>query len=214
MTLENSAENCHKRRAETVVAHRSALTRMRKDRTMAKRPLPTPEELRQLLDYDPETGKLFWKERPLGLFPDDRSGKIWNTRFAGREAFAKQVTGYLQGGVWGTRVLAHRAAWAITHGRWPDAEIDHINGKRDDNRILNLRAVSHQENCRNSRRPSNNTSGHVGVIWCKRSKRWVARISMDKKIKHVGAFRKKLDAIAARKQAEQDFCFHANHGRF
>lgn len=211
--LADSAVFCQKRRAETVVAHRPALTTPRKDRDMAKRPLPTPEELRQLLDYDPETGKLFWKERPLSLFPDARSGKIWNTRFAGKEALPVQYIGYHAGLIFGSKVLGHRVVWAIHTGEWPVDEIDHINGDRTDNRIANLRAVSHRENCKNSKRPAHNTSGQVGVVWCSRSHRWLARIKAERKTLHLGAFLAKSDAILARKNAEVRFGYHANHGR-
>src|SRR5690625_5199426 len=54
---------------------------------MADKILPTPEQLRELLRYEPETGKLYWKARPAELFKDKRSHGAWNARYAGKEAF-------------------------------------------------------------------------------------------------------------------------------
>ena len=48
------------------------------------------------------------------------------------------------------QIFAHRIAWFLYHGKWPEKYIDHINGNRSDNRIENLREVSHSENCKNS----------------------------------------------------------------
>jgi hypothetical protein len=49
----------------------------------------------------------------------------------------------------------------------------------------------------------NNTSGHPGVVWHKRDKRWLARIKFQGKTHHLGSFSHKDDAIACRKRAEQ-----------
>ena len=92
---------------------------------MASKPLPSPEDLRQLMSYDPETGKLFWKERGAEWFTDgtyhtaEVQAQIWNTKYAGKEAFTPlNSCRYHTGAVLGKILLAHRIAWAITHGRW------------------------------------------------------------------------------------------------
>lgn len=174
----------------------------------------TPKEMRKLLRYERETGKLFWLERPREMFPDERAWKIWNTRYAGKEAFtADNGNGYRRGAVFDKMYRAHRVIWAIHTGAWPDDHIDHINGVRDDNRIDNLRAVSHAENQKNCRGRKDNTSGVMGVHWYKRRGAWQAYIKVAGKNKHLGYFKSKEDAIAARAAAEIEYGFHENHGR-
>ena len=181
---------------------------------MAKKQILNPDELRNLLDYDPETGVLTWKPRPASMFPDERAASRWNARFAGRPAFATvNGNGYLVGGIAGRMHKAHRVCWAILHGEWPTVEIDHENGDRTDNRNANLRAVTPVENHHNKKRPENNTSGVIGVCWHKPSGKWLARIMASGKEKCLGYFRDIAEAAAARKAAEIELGFHANHGR-
>jgi hypothetical protein len=96
-------------------------------------------------------------------------------------------------------------------GREPDM-IDHVNGCRDDNRVENLRAASHSDNMRNSRRPANNTSGFAGVSYKRQTNRWVAYILVGKTRKHLGYFSSKEEAHAARVAANIKYKFHPNHG--
>lgn len=179
--------------------------------------LPPTELLRKLLRYEPETGKLFWKERSVDMFSDgkqtaEHNCASWNEKYAGKEAFTAGDRGYKQGLILGRNYKAHRVIWALVNGEWPD-NIDHINGIRDDNRIDNLRSVSQAENNRNAKRRSNNTSGVCGVHWYKRGNKWVAQIRADGNIKHLGYFTDFDDAVAARKEAEIEHGYHENHGR-
>lgn len=99
------------------------------------------------------------------------------------------------------RIYAHRVAWAVMTGAWPETEIDHINGKRDDNRWINLREVSRMQNCWNSAPGKNNKSGVKGVSWYKRDGTWEASIRTDGKRRFLGRFPLLEDAIAARRAA-------------
>lgn len=181
---------------------------------MAKVTLPTPEELRQLLRYDPETGKLFWLSRPRAMFKTDSQHKTWNARFAGVEAFtAVKSNGYRHGRIWGQHVYAHRAGWALVHGEWPSEQVDHINGDRADNRLSNLRAVSNAQNCMNRSLQRNNTTGTVGVYWHAPSARWTARVHVRGKQVSLGYFKSKAEAASARALAAKEYGFHENHGR-
>lgn len=144
---------------------------------MSKKILPTPEELRQLLRYEPETGKLYWKERPASMFKTKQSHGTWNTRFAGKEAFTAVGThGYRVGSVNYKTILAHRVVWAIHYGSWPSEFIDHVDNDGLDNRIDNLREATASENGMNRGRQENSTSGYKGVHWHSGNKAFHAQI--------------------------------------
>lgn len=178
------------------------------------KPLPSAELLRKLLRYEADTGKLYWRKRSLDLFKSSGSCKTWNTKYAGKEAFtAIHWKGYAYGTVLYKVCRAHRVCWAIHHGSWPENEVDHINGVRTDNRISNLRDVSPLENRKNSKTPSNNSSGHIGVRWHAAAKKWQATIGVNKTSVYLGLYDKIDDAISARQLAERRYGFHKNHGR-
>lgn len=85
--------------------------------------------------------------------------------------------------------------------------IDHINRNPLDNRRKNLRFVTQRQNCLNRSINKNNTSGHTGVIFDSRIKKWCARISPFNKSIHIGSFSELKDAINARKTAELKYGF-------
>lgn len=172
---------------------------------------PSQDVLMKLLSYDPDTGLFVWKTRPRELCPSDRSWNTFNSKSAGKKAFAtKCVNGYLAGRLFGKDYYAHRIAWKIHYGCDPVNQIDHINGNRTDNRIKNLREVTHRENSLNQKHRSTNTSGHMGVD-IDRGK-WRAHITIHGKFKHIGYFDTMVEAIAARKAAEEEYGFHKHHG--
>lgn len=172
--------------------------------------IPSPEELRKLLRYEPETGKLFWYERPRALFETKRHFSIWNVRYAGKEAFtAIDRNGYKYGSIHGVLYRAHRVIWAIQTGQWPLDQVDHINRSRTDNRWFNLREATNTENCRNVSFKKTNTSGIKGVSWNTKLGRWVAQISCDRKKIHLGYYYDINDAAAAYATAAKKY-----HGDF
>ena len=58
----------------------------------------TPRLLRELIRYEPETGKMFWKERDPRFFADTGSAFLWNVDNAGSEIFEKtSADGYRKG---------------------------------------------------------------------------------------------------------------------
>ena len=175
--------------------------------------LPPAPALRLLLRYEPSTGQLFWRERPVEMFPDAVAARRWNGAFARKEAFKSNKRGYATGCILYRTLFAHRVIWALVYSAWPSNDIDHISGEKDDNRIENLRVVSGSENMRNKKRYSNNLSGRVGVVFHRRDKRWHARIRVNNKKIHLGAYRTFEEACAARSIAEDRLGFHRNHGR-
>ena len=179
---------------------------------MKKTQIPSQAELHELLEYDPISGKLFWKTRPIEKFQAPRIGRTWNTRFAGKEALsALRKDGYLGGAINYTNYLAHRVIFKMLHGYDPD-QVDHDNRNRTDNRPHNLIDGSATDNSRNCKLYRNNSSGFVGVHWDKSRHKWVAAITVAGKMKHLGRFEDINDALEARQKAEQHHNFHPNHG--
>lgn len=173
----------------------------------------TADIARQLLRYDPWTGKLFWRHRERKWFKSDGSWKRWNSLHAGQEALAAlDKDGYLRGRMLGKTYRAHRIAWLIETGRWPENEIDHLNGFRNDNRIKNLRDVTHSENGKNQKLSAVNTSGASGVHWDKRQRKWRARIEVSGTRRCLGLFDDLSEAVKARDAAAAEYGFHPNHG--
>lgn len=156
------------------------------------------EKLRSLLRYDPETGMLFWRERPSGLFKLVRDANAWNARFALKEAFTQTSKwGYKVGLISGLPYRAHRVAWTIQTGAWPKNDIDHVNGNRPDNRFCNLREATRSENNRNTSARSKSTSQFLGVCWTTERSKWLVRAKINGRVRHIGSFKSEIDAARA-----------------
>lgn len=161
------------------------------------------DTLRDLLRYDPDTGKLFWKPRPVSMFrgsdsrPPEVAAKLWNARDAGTEAFtASDKSGRRFGKVLGKRVQAHRVAFAIHHGYWPRL-VDHSNGDPSDNRIANLREASRAQNGQNAA-SRGGRSKYCGVSYEPRHKKWVAQCSGEPgQGRYIGSFKTEIEAARA-----------------
>ncbi len=174
---------------------------------------PTASILRQFLRFDEDTGKLFWRRRSVEHFKSKNSWARWNNMHAGKQCFTQVSNrGYLTGKVCGKTMSAHRVAWAVHFGSFPENQIDHINGQKTDNRISNLRDVRPVDNQRNLSKSTRNTSGVVGVS-CDRGT-WVAYISTPEAGQIIlGRFKTKGAAIQARRLAEEREGYHPNHGK-
>jgi len=90
--------------------------------------------------YDPLTGHL------TRIAPTVRSNGRMHRQGIGKRVGSPTRSGYVQVGFNGRAVLAHRIIWLMQTGKWPDLQIDHINGIRNDNRLANLRVVSNAQN--------------------------------------------------------------------
>ena len=130
----------------------------------------TQVRLQELLSYDPETGIFRWKV--------DRNGNAKKGEVAGSIA----SDGYRAIRIDGRHYFAHRLAWFFVHGMWPADQIDHLNGRRADNRLANLREATNRENQQNLRRArSGSRSGLLGVSWHGQKGRWRAEIRYNGK---------------------------------
>lgn len=167
---------------------------------MAKKPLPTQATLRQLLDYNPKTGLLTWRERT------GKWSSRWNKRYAGEIAGCKKSDGYICIKIYDHNLLAHRVIWAWAHNAWPEC-IDHRDGNPSNNRLRNLRAVSPSINSRNQKKHSSNTSGRTGVSWYAPTQKWLASVKIAGKSIHLGHFSDFNEAVEARRIAENKMGF-------
>lgn len=169
------------------------------------------EEVRQLLHYNPDTGNLTWLPRHESHFMSVGSCKRWNARYAGQLAGSIESNGYIDVAIFNVLYKAHRIAWLIHHGEWPDV-VDHVNRIKSDNRLVNLRSVTQSVNMQNATMRSDNTSGHVGVAWYKSTNKWRARIKIEGRDVHLGLFDTFWEAAHARNVVSQHHNFHPDHG--
>jgi hypothetical protein len=152
----------------------------------------TQNELKELLNYDSTTGVFTWKK------------KVTKNKMIGDRAGSTNKDGYETIMLEGKNYASHRLAWFFVHGVWPAECIDHINLDASDNRIANLREASRAENNRNTKAPSNSSTGIKGITWNKDCKKWAAKITVNKKQKHLGVFAdiEEAKAVLAKVRAE------------
>ncbi|WP_239006796.1 HNH endonuclease [Enterobacter hormaechei] len=159
-------------------------------------------DIRDLIDYNPETGVLTAKANFSG-------------RQAGSVIGSQTWQGYYAFSLFGKKCFAHRLAWLLHYGEWPSQPIDHINGIKTDNSIRNLRICSLSQNQFNKPTQKNNTTGVKGVYWNKRDKRYVASVQFNGK-KYSAGHHKDIDSAkeAVMKLREKLAGEFTNHGEF
>ena len=135
-------------------------------------------------------------------------------RYTGRLAgWESSQDGYIWIRLNGRLYAAHRLVWLYVYGEFPPEFIDHINHIRNDNKLKNLRCVSHAENMKNRPLTCKNTSGYSGINYNAKNKAWQINIGVKGKSKTLG-YRKDLeDAIKIRKAAEKNYGYHENNGK-
>lgn len=151
----------------------------------------TIQRLHEVLDYNKETGVFIWKHRDTHK---DKIGKI---------ASIKKPNGYLAICIDGRYYYAHRLAWMYVYGEFPNV-IDHIDAKKENNCIKNLRSVTQKINVQNVVKiRKHNSLGVLGVH--KRGNRYRASLNVDKKRINLGTFNSKELAHQAYLEAKRKF---------
>jgi hypothetical protein len=159
----------------------------------------------QCFILDPGTPSgLRWRERPREHFPERTEDcAIWNGHYAGKPAGTPNDEGrwHVSLTFAGRKrsLKTHRICFALEHGRWPDDEVDHINGAESGNKADNLRAATHGQNMQNQKTNVRNTSGYPGVSPAKRRRgsKWHAQIGIDGRHIHLGYFDDEEEAFWA-----------------
>ena len=175
----------------------------------------TTELVRELLNYDQDTGLFTWRSRGRHWFKSQRSFRSWNTRFSGRVSGAVWASprGYptLRLTLFGEDWLVHRLVFLWMGEALPE-QVDHLNRDSVDNRWDNLCASSQEENTKNRSMQGNNKSGVTGVHWHKPSGKWLAQGSLNGKRKHLGLFTDLLEAKRAVRAFRVENGFSVGHG--
>lgn len=157
----------------------------------------TAVRLRELLHYDPVTGIFTWKVR------------VSQRMRAGSKAGTLSTKGYIVIGIAGKFYRAHRLAWLYMTGEWPEHEVDHRIGVRDDNRWSELREATQAQNMQNRPALNSSSTGVKGVVWRDRQKKYQARLTVSGKRISLGYFHALEDASAAYAAAARE-----HHGEF
>jgi hypothetical protein len=132
-------------------------------------------KLHQELDYNSFTG--FFTRRSTG----ERACRTDHTK------------GYFRVFVLGKYYKAHRLAWYYYYGKWPVKQLDHIDGNKSNNAILNLREVTQTQNMYNQTKAhKQNKSGVIGVGVS--GKNFVSKIKVGDKLEHLGTYKTKEEA--------------------
>lgn len=151
--------------------------------------LPNLDYLKNKFSYNEHTGILYRKE----TFKHRKAGDT-----VGHKRYDGYVTTYIQGKVY----YVHRLAWYICTGSYnKNVVVDHINGITSDNRLCNLREISHSRNILKGKKAKNNTSGYKNIHFRKRDKKYQVYIEVNKKRIFIGVYKTLDEAIKARDDA-------------
>lgn len=148
----------------------------------------TQKRLKEVVRYDRQSGLFYWRVS---------TGKVSRGAVAGHT----DSNGYTKLSIDGVKYFAHRLAWLYVYGQWPRQNIDHIDRRRNNNRLSNLRDVGQSMNGLNGPVRRNNSSGYTGVSYDSRRQNWVAYVNRGPHKKHLGAYKTLTDAALARHAA-------------
>ena len=152
----------------------------------------TAERVRELFEYDSDSGVLSWKVAV---------GKAKT----GKQAGCLVPDGYVKVGISGCIYAIHRVIWLYVHGHWPRHDIDHLNGDRADNRLANLRDVTRSVNSQNLKRARvTSKSGLLGVSRHKGRKTFQAQIKTSGRSRHIGSYSTPEEAHSAYLDAKRE----------
>ena len=144
----------------------------------------TLEELKQRLNYDPDTGIFTWLDSRSNVAPKGT-----------RAGCVNKISGYRQIRINRQTFREHRLAWLLSYDEWPKDQIDHINRIKADNRLCNLRDVTTSGNSQNK--------ASKGCTFDKNMNKWKAYIGVQNVKKHLGYFNTEEEAEIAYQEAKK-----------
>ena len=159
----------------------------------------------RLLTYRKTTGKFYWKKRGVKSFDSVYSGKEAGTihvSSTGRKSIKIKVKG--------KNYFAHRVAWLLVTGKWPEGVVDHKDHDSLNNKWNNLRDITQQDNMRNRKMSSTNTSGYPNVYVCGRSGKYIAKVMP---VGVIGRFDCPKEASKAASKARMELGYSESHGK-
>lgn len=151
----------------------------------------THNELIAKISYESETGNFFWNVN------SGSRAKI------GQKLGSYDMYGYLTVRINKKSYKLHRLAWFYVHKIWPENDVDHINGIRNDNRLCNLRCASRKTNLENRTCKSESETGLYGAYYDKRKRKYYSAISHHNIKIHLGMFESAQEAHNAYIDAKQ-----------
>lgn len=159
-------------------------------------------EVDDLFWIDPEKGEVIWK-----------NPQVFNANFLrGKPAGTfGHVLGYVMICIKRKSYKRHRLIWFYVHKRWPENDLDHIDGDNTNDKISNLREATRAQNMWNSIISKRNKSGTKGVSWSAQKGKWNAQLMVNGHLVRLGQFKLLDDAVNARKSAE--LVYHQGYRR-
>tara|TARA_Y100000593_G_scaffold75007_1_gene138248 strand:- start:1888 stop:2391 length:504 start_codon:yes stop_codon:yes gene_type:complete len=161
--------------------------------------------LNKYLNYLPKTGIFIWKKRGIPSF---------DSKFAGKQAGTEHVstTGRrsIKIKIEGKSYYAHRIAWVLMTGDWPEGVVDHKDQNSMNNRWTNLRDVSQAINMKNRKMPSSNKTGIPNCYFCTRTNKYVVKVAP---FGYIGSFTNKKDAEKESRAARIRAGYSRSHGK-
>jgi ubiquitin len=140
----------------------------------------TQARLKELLDYDPDTGEFTWKERRGSKAKGSKAG----CKNHQNSCEVIRVDDVLY--------LSHRLVWLYVYGYLPTKQIDHINRNPGDNRLCNLREATQTENNQNTKVRKDSGTGVKGVHYDKGRNKFQVQLAVNGKRVHC----KRYDTLA------------------
>jgi hypothetical protein len=178
----------------------------------------TQEELKELIDYNPDSGIFTWKSRSSKNCKSNILDS-WNSRYTNTIAGSKSLNKssgkfYSNIYIFDKKYKAHRLAFLFMNGKFPEDQVDHEDGNGLNNKWSNLKESNSIDNSKNHRKRINNSSGYTGVCFRSDRNKYVAFINnLEGNKIHLGQFSNFHEALKIRKEAELEYNYHKNHGQ-
>jgi len=175
----------------------------------------TQELLKQLIDYDPDTGVFTWRERPLSMFKYQHDCKGWNKKYANKEAGSIKIDKLgaicMQITLLSKVYKLSRLTFLYVNGAYPINDIDCIDGDFTNLKWKNIRECTRTDT-RYKTIKSKGDVNIIGVHFCNRERKYISKITVKGKSITLGQFNTPEEAhqayVNAKRQISPEFCMN------